>query len=94
VAFNDEMMLGAMAAMRGAGVDPSKKVTLSFDAIPEAVNLIKAGDLGATVDPGFGQQTGQALRILVDHIRNKTTPPEKVILLKSKLITKETLPNR
>lgn len=93
VAFNDEMMIGAIAAMRGAGVNPSKKVTLSFDAIPEAVNFVRAGNLSATVDPGFANQTGQALKILVDYIRDKTTPPDRVILLKSKLITKATLPN-
>lgn len=85
VALNDEMMIGVLDAMRDAGIDPSKKLTVSFDYIPEVQSLIKTGDLSATFDPRFDLHTARALELLVAYIRNKTTPPEKVVLIKGAL---------
>ncbi|WP_168209696.1 substrate-binding domain-containing protein [Chromobacterium paludis] len=52
-AQNDEMALGAVAALRHAG--RRNVAVVGFDAIPEAVAAVKAGELAATVrqQPGL-----------------------------------------
>ncbi|MFW6338665.1 MAG: substrate-binding domain-containing protein, partial [Alkalispirochaetaceae bacterium] len=47
---NDEMIIGAIEAMRGSGVDAEEKVTVGFDATPDAFQYIDEGLLDATVD--------------------------------------------
>jgi len=93
MALNDEMMIGAINAMTIAHIDLTKKVTVSFDAIPEAIGLIKEGKLSASCDPLFGKQVGRALEYLIGYIRDKKMPPQKVILVKPELVTKESLPS-
>jgi ribose transport system substrate-binding protein len=85
VALNDEMMIGVIDAMREAGIRPSRKLMVSLDYIPEANRLIQTGDLTATFDPRFDQHTSRALELLVEYIRNKATPSEKVVLIKGAL---------
>lgn len=43
---NDNAAIGAIEAVKAAGVDP---VIVGYDAIPEALELIKSGELDATV---------------------------------------------
>jgi ribose transport system substrate-binding protein len=47
---NDEMIIGAIEGMLGAGVDAASKVTVGFDATPDAFAYIEDGLLDATVD--------------------------------------------
>jgi ribose transport system substrate-binding protein len=47
-AHNDEMILGAFQAAQAAGRD-KKIVFVGFDAVDDAVNAVKAGQLAATV---------------------------------------------
>ena len=84
---NDEMIIGAIEAMSAAGIDPSTKVTVGYDATPDALTYIKQGKLGATVDQFPGKQASQALNYLVDYIKNKTMPPQKVIYIQPETIT-------
>jgi ribose transport system substrate-binding protein len=56
-AHNDEMALGAVQALRGAGLQPGKAVTIvSVDGQRAALEAIERGDIGATVEsnPRFG----------------------------------------
>ncbi|HTJ93608.1 MAG TPA: ABC transporter substrate-binding protein [Pararobbsia sp.] len=56
-AHNDEMALGAIAAIKAAGKMPGKDITLvSIDGTKGALEAIKAGELGADVQssPFFG----------------------------------------
>lgn len=56
-AHNDEMALGAIQAIRAAGLQPGAAVTLvSIDGQRAALQAILAGDLGASVEsnPRFG----------------------------------------
>jgi ribose transport system substrate-binding protein len=84
---NDEMIIGAIEAMSAAGVDPASKVTVGYDATTDAMTYIKQGKLGATIDQFPGKQASQALQFLVDYIKNKTQPSEKVIYLAPNAVT-------
>jgi ribose transport system substrate-binding protein len=86
-AANDDMILGAFEAMSAAGIDPSKKVTIGWDASVDALAAIKQGKLGATVEAFPGEQASQALAVLVDCIKNKKKPEKAVIYVVPKLIT-------
>jgi len=85
---NDEMIIGAIEAMSAAGVDPAKKVTVGYDATPDAFAYIKTGKLGATVDQFPGKQASQALNYLVDYIKSKKKPPQQVIYIQPEAVTK------
>jgi ribose transport system substrate-binding protein len=84
---NDEMIIGAIEAMSSAGVDLSKKVTVGYDATPDAFAYIRQGKLGATVDQFPGKQASQALNYLVDYIKNKTMPQQNVVYIQPQAIT-------
>jgi galactofuranose transport system substrate-binding protein len=56
-AHNDEMAIGAIQALKAAGMTPGKDVTIiSIDGSKDALKAIIAGELGATVEcnPRFG----------------------------------------
>lgn len=56
VSNNDEMAIGAIQAMKAAGVDPSKTIVTGVDATQDALAEMKAGNLKATV---FQDAAGQ-----------------------------------
>lgn len=85
---NDEMIIGAIEAMSGAGIDPASKVTIGFDATPDAFQYMKEGKLNATIDQFPGKQAGQALQYLTDYIKNKTKPPKAVVYINPEPVTK------
>jgi ribose transport system substrate-binding protein len=85
---NDEMIIGAIEAMSAHGIDPSTKVTVGYDATPDAFTYIKEGKLGATVDQFPGKQASQALSYLVDYIKSKKKPPQPVIYIQPEAVTK------
>ena len=79
--------------MRAGNLDPSKKTIVCFDLMPTSSMLsLKRGDLAVAVDQLPGEQVAEAMKILVDYVRNQALPPQKVILLKPKLVTKDSLP--
>jgi len=80
-AANDEMALGAAEAIEARGIDAATIITVGYDAIPDALNYIKAGKLNATVEQFPGEQARKALRILVDYIKHKKLPPKKEIYI-------------
>lgn len=64
-AHNDEMAIGAIAALKAAGKKPGKDVTVvSIDGEKDALNAILAGELGTTVQssPFFGPITFQNIK--------------------------------
>ena len=85
---NDEMIIGAIEAMSAAGIDLKKKVTIGFDATTDAMTYMKNGKLNATIDQFPGQQASLALEALVDKIKNKKDPAEKVVFISPKPVTK------
>ena len=86
---NDEMIIGAIEAMRGSGVGAAEKVTVGFDATPDAFSYIEEGLLDATVDQFPGQQAGMALEFLVDYIENGTKPDQEVYFIEPQPVTSQ-----
>lgn len=86
---NDEMIIGAIEAMRGSGVNVEDIVTVGFDATPDAFSYIEDGLLDATVDQFPGDQAGQALQYLVDYIKNGTEPENDVVYINPEPVTSQ-----
>jgi inositol transport system substrate-binding protein len=70
VAESDEMALGALEALRSSGVSGVK--VIGFDATPEALKLVRSGDMAATVEQSPKAQARTALEQLVARIRKQT----------------------
>jgi len=74
---NDEMAMGAIAALEEAGMLDQIKV-LGIDASPDAIKLVREGKMALTVfQDSFGQGT-KALEIAVDLASGKPSPGKKV----------------
>jgi inositol transport system substrate-binding protein len=73
VAESDEMALGALEALRSSGVSGVK--VIGFDATPEALKLVRSGEMAATVEQSPMNQARTALRQLVAQIRQHTPMP-------------------
>jgi inositol transport system substrate-binding protein len=63
LAENDDMALGAVEALRTAGL--SGIAVLGFDATPEALARIRDGDMALTVEQSPSRQIREALRQIV-----------------------------
>ena len=75
-AHNDEMALGAIAALEAAGKKPGKDVTLvSIDGEKDAVQAIAEGKLGASVEcnPRFGPKAFETMQKLA---KGEKIPPK------------------
>ena len=84
IANNDDMILGAMAAVQQAGL-LGKMPMCGVDGLPEALDAIKAGNLSATV---FQNPEGQAAGGLTAAIWFlEGAKPEKEILIPFQLVT-------
>jgi ABC-type sugar transport system substrate-binding protein len=73
-AHNDEMAIGAIQALKAAGINPGKDVILvSIDGEQDALKAIVAGELGATVEcnPLFGPKV---FEVIEKHMRGVTVP--------------------
>jgi len=83
---NDEMIIGAVEALAAAGI--KGKVTIGFDATPDAFQYMKEGKLGATIDQFPGKQAGEALKYLVDYVKAKKKPAKQVYYINPEPVTK------
>lgn len=78
-AHNDEMALGAIQALKAAGLTPGKDViVVSVDGQRAALEAIVAGDLGATVEsnPRFGPLAFET----IEKVRKGESVPPKILL--------------
>jgi len=74
-AHNDDMLIGAIEAMKEQGIDPGDDIlTISVDAIPDIFRAMADGDANATVElsPNMGVQAYQAIK---DYLAGETLPP-------------------
>ena len=82
-AANDEMALGAMEAIDGAG---KKVLVVGFDAIDDAIESIKAGRLGATIaqQPALIGSTAveNAMKMINGEGIEKSIPVEVTLITK------------
>src|SRR3984893_5063326 len=90
VAANDDMALGALEALKARNLLGKVKL-IGFDALPEALGQIKAGDLTATIEQMPGGQSRGAVDTLVAFVRDGKQPAAKVTLLTPIAITKDNL---
>ncbi len=90
VCANDDMALGAYEAVKGRNLQSKIKI-IGFDALPEALGQIKAGDLTATIEQMPGGQSRGAVDTLVAFVRDGKQPAAKVTLLTPIAITKDNL---
>jgi len=86
VAANDDMALGAVEAVRAAGLNIP---IIGFDALPEALLAVREGAMYGTVEQFPGGQSRTALQTIVNFIVKGEKPANDVILLQPKLITIE-----
>ena len=85
-AHNDDMMVGAIQAMKEAGLKPGKDIlTVSIDAVPDIFKAMVAGEANATVEL-TPNMAGPALDTLMAYKEKGTVPP-KWIQTESKLYT-------
>ena len=90
VAANDEMAFGALEALKARGL-AGKTIVIGYDALPEALVMVRDGELYGTVDQFPGEQSRVALRVLVDYLWNGKKPAQHDIYIEPKMITKENL---
>ena len=84
-AHNDEMGLGAVKALQDAGMK-DKVIVVSIDAIADALQAVKKGDLDATVFQDARKQGADAIEIAVKIAQGQKV--DKEILIPFKLLTK------
>jgi ABC-type sugar transport system substrate-binding protein len=85
-AHNDDMMVGAIQAMKEAGLKPGKDIlTVSIDAVPDIFKAIAAGEANATVEL-TPDMAGPAFDAIIAY-KAKGAEPPKWIQTKSKLYT-------
>jgi inositol transport system substrate-binding protein len=87
-AQNDEMGLGAVKALSDAGLK-AKVIVVSIDAIPDALQAVKKGELDATVFQNAEQQGAKAVDIAVKAAKGEIYPKETLIPFQ--LVTKSNL---
>jgi ABC-type sugar transport system substrate-binding protein len=90
VAANDDMALGALEALKARNLVGKVKL-IGFDALPEALGQIQAGNITGTIEQLPGGQTRGALETLVGFLRDGKKPDNQVTLLTPIAITKDNL---
>jgi ABC-type sugar transport system, periplasmic component len=83
---NDSMALGAVAAIRAAGKAGQIRV-IGFDNIQAVRQLLKAGQVLATVDQHGDQLAVYGIEYALEALKNKTSPADRETMVD--LITAE-----
>lgn len=86
---NDSMALGAVAALKAAGKTGQVRV-IGFDNIQAVRQLLKDGQVLATVDQHGDQLAVYGIEYALEVLKNKTAPADRETAVD--LITAETLP--
>jgi len=90
VCANDDMALGALEALKARNLLGKVKL-IGFDALPEALGQIKAGNMTGTIEQLPGGQVRGALETLVGFVRDGKKPDQQVTLLTPIAITIDNL---
>jgi inositol transport system substrate-binding protein len=85
VSNNDEMAIGALQAMKSAGLDTKKAVVGGIDATQDALASMKAGDLKVTVFQDAAGQGKGAVDAALALAGGK--PVEKKVYIPFQLVT-------
>ena len=87
---NDDMALGALVALKSRNL-VGKVALIGFDALPEALEEIRAGNLTGTIEQKPGGQSRRAVDILVSFLRDGEKPTEQVTQLAPVAITRDNI---
>lgn len=90
VAANDEMAFGAVEALKARNLGGQVTV-IGYDALPEALAMVRDGELYGTIEQFPGEQARTGLRTLVDYLRDQKEPSQHDIFITPKLITQDNL---
>jgi inositol transport system substrate-binding protein len=72
ICLNDDMAMGALEAIRAAGIPKGAIKVLGFDATPEALSRIRSGEMSATVEQNPAKQVRAALEQAAAALRSET----------------------
>lgn len=89
-AQNDEMAMGAVKALQDAGLK-SKVIVIGIDAIADALQAVKKGDLDATVFQDSKNQGAGSIETAVKLAKKQ--PFEKNLMIPFQLVTKTNVNN-
>ncbi len=89
VSANDDMALGAIEAVKGRNLKDI--VIIGFDALPEALAKVQAGELTATVEQFPAKQSSLGVQILADFVKSGKKPAQQLNLITPVAITKDNL---
>ena len=89
VCANDDMALGAMEAAKARGF--ADIAIYGFDALPEALKMVKAGAMRCTIEQFPGEQSRRAMRVAVAFARDGKKPEAAIDLITPVAITKENM---
>jgi len=85
-AHNDDMAVGAIQAMKDAGLKPGSDIlVVSVDSVPDIFSAMQAGEANASVEL-TPNMAGPAFDALDAYLKKGTVPP-KFIITESKLFT-------
>lgn len=81
IAANDEMALGAIEALRGAGLEPAPGsiYVTGIDANPDAIEAIREGTMAMTVFQDAKAQAREAFRLAMKVRDGEPLPDESII---------------
>lgn len=88
-ANNDEMAIGAIQAMKSAGVDMKDVVVVGVDATQDGLAAMRAGELDVTVFQNAAGQAAGAVDAALALARGK--PVEQVVYIPFELVTPENM---
>ena len=91
IANNDEMAIGAIQALKAAGVDMKTMIVGGVDATQDALAAMQAGDLDATVFQDAAGQGKGALEAAIALAAGK--PVEQKVYIPFQLVTPENIGN-
>lgn len=83
---NDEMAIGAVQALKAAGVDPDKVIVGGIDATPDALAALRSGDLDLTVFQDAKGQGAGAVDTALKLARGEAS--EQTVYIPFELVTK------
>ena len=89
VCQNDDMMMGAIQALKSAGIPRNKYVIVGYDGVPDGLRAVRDGLADCTVQYPIGQAP-EVLERLVRYLRGEK-PAEKDYEMPPWIITKDNL---
>lgn len=79
IAQNDEMALGAIAAMKAAGIDPTTVPVAGIDGVTDAIVAVNEGEMVLTIAQDSLAQAQGALDITLRHLIGSEYEPQSEI---------------